>query len=103
MQIDRRPIEMRIAGDDAQDFTVARTVGRSDADGKYGWPAVPSRPLRPSCPSRPGRVPAIRQHDDARDALPAITLANRGERASQIRTPRVGADLVERTRRCRRE
>ena len=100
VQIDRRVIEPRIAGRDAEHLAIAQAVGRSDADGKHrrptGFASDPTltRPHPPDPPHRP-RVAAIGEHDDAGDALAAIPLANGGQRAGEIGAPRVGGQAVD--------
>ena len=92
MKIDRRLIEPRVAGRDAQHLAIAHALGRSDADREHGRPAGGSRAA--ACLRLP-RIGTVGQQDNPRHSLAARAIANRGERASQIGAARVGAERVD--------
>ena len=62
-------------------------------------PATASCLTRPTRPTRSTRVATIGEHDDARDALAAISLADGSECAAEIGASEVGGEAIDLRRR----
>jgi hypothetical protein len=98
MEVDGRLVESWIAGNDTEDFAIARPVRRADADREHRRASFRSCPSCPSCPSRPS-VPPVRQDDDPGNALAAIPLAHGGQGARQVGPACVGGEPIDLNRR----
>src|SRR5205814_1369783 len=88
--------EPLLPGVDAQHLAIVQPFGRPDPDGENrrairGPKAIAPAVLRVLLP----RVTAIRQHDDAGNALAAISFAHGAERSREIGLPRVGAETID--------